>query len=154
MIIRQILITVVLLCGWAFCTFAESLPDNLVILPEQQGESALAQCSRATPGGITGFWTPSVRQVLEVEKRLPELLIASGHNIRLSDSRRQYVGVIRGDSHLIYINAFPAVEPREKWDRGWRSRAFTVCDGGPQFWGLLFNPANPTFLFIDFNGVG
>lgn len=149
---RYSLIAFVLLCSATFCTSAESLPQNCVILPLSQGPEVVWQCSRVSPKNVTGFWTPSVKQVQLAEQRLPALLRTSGHNIKLAQSRRQYIGVVSAGKRLIYINAFSITEPEAFFHIDWRKTAFAVCDGGDQFWGVAFDPANAKFSYLGFNG--
>ena len=133
----------------------ESLPDHCAILQISQGPALIRQCSRGSPTDVSSFWSPSPSQVLAIEQRLPELLRKSGHNIKLSDSRRQYVGVTSHGKKLIYLNSFPGFAlDHFKEQRDWRTTALTVCDGGDVFWGVAFDPADNTFHNLQFNGVG
>jgi hypothetical protein len=130
-----------------------SLPDHCAILPISQGPALIRQCSRGSPTDVSDFWSSSPLQVLAIEQRLPELLRKSGHKIKLSDSRRQYVGVTSHGKKLIYLNAFPASALDISEHTNWQTTALTVCDGGDVFWGVEFYPADNTFHNIQFNGV-
>ena len=128
--------------------------DHATILSASQGPMMMKQCSRHDPADISGFWMPSTADVAALEKRLPELLRASGHKIDLSDSYRQYVGIVSRGKKLIYLNAFSGtvfVHPPLR--RSWRTEAMIVCVGGDVFWGVEFDPATNTFDHLEFNGA-
>ena len=150
----EFLITLLALLAWSTASNGESLPDHCVILPTSQGPALIRQCSRGSPADVSGFWNPSLSQVLAVEQRLPELLRKSGHELKLSDSYRQYVGVTSHGKKLIYLNSFPGFALGHSSNRrDWRTTALTVCDGGDVFWGAEFDPADNTFHNVQFNGV-
>ncbi|MEY2495728.1 MAG: hypothetical protein QOJ45_2220 [Verrucomicrobiota bacterium] len=149
---RYIVTALFFTCGFASPVLAESLPENCVILSESEGHNLVSQCSRAGPDGVTAFWTPSVAQVLDVEKRLPALLKTSGHKVHLADSGRQYIGVTSRGRRLIYINAFQE-SMAVALETNWRKKAFTICDGGDAFWGVAFDPNTGHFLYLGFNGI-
>jgi hypothetical protein len=130
---------------------AQALDKDWAVLPLSQGRSLIAQCSRAGPANVTGFWTPSFEQVLLIEERLPALLSKSGHKVNLARTRRQYVGIISSGKKLIYLNALLAETPQPD-DPDSRSAAVMVCDGGDAFWGVEFDPVDRTFHKLDFNG--
>ena len=85
---------------------ADMLSDRCAVLAPSQGPTLLRQCSRRSPSDVAGFWSPSPTQVAAVEARLPAMLRTSGHKVALSQSYRQYVGIISHGKRLIYINAF------------------------------------------------
>src|SRR5947207_3560016 len=94
-----------LFCFLFLATFvfarADSLPDRCTILPESQGRVLMRQCSRLAPSDVSGFWTPSVAQVLALEQRLPDLLRRSEPEINLPNYYRQYIGVVSHGRKLI-----------------------------------------------------
>jgi hypothetical protein len=93
--------------------------------------------------------------VLEIENRLQEFLGKNGHKLMLSDSYRQYIGVISHGKKLIYLNAFDkSILTDSAEHRDWRTKALIICDGGDAFWGVEFDPADNTFHNLQFNGVG
>jgi hypothetical protein len=131
----------------------ESLPDRFAILPESQGPALVRQCSRLAPRDVSGFWSPSVAQVLALEQRLPDLFRKSQPKIKLANYFRQYVGIVSHGRKLIYLNAFIKggldVNPKKDW----KTTAIIVCDGGDGFWGVEFDPAENTFQHLETNGV-
>lgn len=83
---------------------------------------------------------------------------------RFSDFHFQYGALMRGSKRLIYVNALAdetvlyagttenghpfKPDPRQVWRRG----AEVVCDGGPNFWGVEFDPRSGRFQNLSFNG--
>ena len=145
------LITAAVVFAWSQAIGGESLPIDCTVLPLSQGRALTAQCSRVSPAKVTGFWTPSVAQVLAVEQRLAALLSKSGHKIDLARTRRQYIGIISSGKKFIYLNAILAERPDPR-DPDWRSTAGMVCDGGDAFWGVQFDPTDGAFHNLGFNG--
>lgn len=137
----------------------ESLSDHSVILPVSEGPALMKQCSRGSPKDVDGYWSPTPSQVIEIEKRLPEMLSKSevlsksGYKLELSDSYRQYMGITVHGKKLIYLNSFPGPAKSGEF-RDWRTKAATVCDGGFAFWGVVFDPTDNTFHDLEFNGFG
>jgi len=64
---------------------------------------------------------------------------------------RQYGGLIIGGRKIIYVNAF-RMRPRGVND--WHSRAFDICDGGSNFFGVEYNAESKSFGPFAFNGTG
>src|ERR1700744_1773357 len=92
-----------LLAAGAVMTPALALPPldprDGAIFPEAHAKDLLKQCSRAAPGPVEGTWAPSVRQIRELEARLPEalddVLAKRGeYRNRSRDFLRQYAGFI------------------------------------------------------------
>jgi hypothetical protein len=127
-----------------------SLPDHCAILPISQGQKLMRQCSRSSPKNVTDFWSPSPAQVIEIERLLPELLWKNGIERGLSESYRQYLGVVSNGKKLIYLNAFPGSFVKERLD--WQTTAIIICDGGESCWGVEFDPAESTFSNFESNG--
>jgi hypothetical protein len=69
--------------------------------------------------------------------------------LHLESFYRQYVGVLQKGKYFVYVNAFP---PRtELAESSWRTHAIVVCDGGPSFFGALYEPSAKQFVALDFN---
>ena len=72
---------------------------------------------------------------------------------RLDESLRQYLGVERAGRKLIHVNvlggeAFSLARrpfKRSAIERAWRSTAFVICDGGPDFFGAEYDVAAGKF---------
>src|SRR6202045_4270445 len=151
MTLRALLFSLLLLALSGIAA-AETLPSHCVILPQSLGPALIQQCSRISPASASGFWTPTVPQILAIEHRLPELLRKSGHKIDFAVSRRQYIGFVARGKKLIYLNAFPASTRHPDDDMDWKTTAVTICDGGDAVWGVEFDPNDETFHNLAFNG--
>jgi hypothetical protein len=145
----------------AACTFAATVDVHYTVLHGTQAEKALQQCSRPTVEGITGIWDPSEGDIRQLEIRLPDLaqLVSTnrhGVNGPIGDPRtthRQYIGVVAGGRHYIYVNAWDADEfMLQKEKDAWRHVAYVVCDGGPSHWGVLYDPQTGKFSALEGNG--
>ena len=141
-------------------------PKDGAVLPENIAQQILHQCSRSVPQNVTGTWSPNPTQIGELESRLPAALEAvtleRGSDYGQSRGfRRQYVGLIVGRHKIVYVNAFPSgmggperrpsANGRQEFD--WRRDAVLVCDGGPAFFGVEYDPATKRFSHFAFNGI-
>jgi hypothetical protein len=57
---------------------------------------------------------------------------------------------VKNGTQLIYGNYYPGDEDLFKYES---TRAVTICDGGPDFWGVVYNPTFHTFRDFSFNGI-
>jgi hypothetical protein len=134
-----------------------------VVLPAKAAKAVLCQCSRVTLGLASGYWTPTSSELSQMEARLPDYLRDHPHPRRADQWRalgaylRQYLGIERAGRRLIYINVLGgnlfslARSHRRAVERAWRSTAFVMCDGGPDFFGAEYDVASQRFTRIDFN---
>jgi hypothetical protein len=142
----------------------------------------LDMCSRSVPTGISGSWQPSQGQIDELESRLIAWLDArakenakypptweineeTGEYIgEWSEDKypvppenayfRQYVGIIVQGKRLIYGDFNPYDSNfNYEYDVEIPITIVTPCDGGPDYWGIVYNPENGNFEDIQFNGV-
>jgi hypothetical protein len=160
---------VTLVFFWSFiftgAAIAASLnPSDGAILPADESKGLLHQCSRGAPQQVAGTWTPSGAQIRALESRLSAALAmeARQRGPRYSQPaifRRQYAGVLIGGRRIVYVNAFPyeVGEPAgsgtpaaRKFD--WHRDPVVVCDGGPAFFGVEYDPEKQVFLHFEFNG--
>jgi len=132
------------------------LPDPTrmsVVLPPEAVSAVRRLCSRASPGPIEAAWLPSASDVQGLESCLDRLesLLQPGQPPILSPKRyyRQYVGVVIGGKHLIYINAVSGWVPPDNFE-GVLTR---VCDGGQSAWGALYDPGNGAISDVQINGT-
>ena len=58
------------------------------------------------------------------------------------------MGIVVAGRRLIYVNAFPP----QVGLKDWKSRLVSVCDGGPSFWGIQFDPTDHKFFDLEMNG--
>lgn len=134
-------------------------PGDGTILPVDVSRGLLHQCSRDAPHDVGGAWLPAVKQIRELESRLPAALkaMASQKGKRFAQSgdfRRQYAGFTIGERKVIYVNAFPrsAGDPSPGRSFDWHDETVLVCDGGPAFFGVEYDPEKGTFDHFEFNG--
>ncbi len=135
-------------------------PRRSVVLPGRLAKSVGAQCSRADFPDIDATWRPSVNDVQRMEADLYHLNspIASasrsrshaGHPLDVNDYHRQYVGIVVGGQHVIYINALHNSDVTSTW----QTVPFNICDGGLGAWGCLYDPSNASFEALAINGAG
>lgn len=132
-------------------------PPNVTTISPWWADSAFQQCSREVPKGGPPYWTPSAKEIAALETDLwPLLETRAQQGLRVPDRfiqfRRQYLGFTRNGERLIYGNFAPSNKEFE-W-QGWPllERPFLVCDGGPSFWGIVYNPVAKSFEEPAFNG--
>jgi hypothetical protein len=123
------------------------------ILHADAGQSLLRQCSRDAPANVSQFWDPSGEQIQKLELLLPKYVgNDAGQKLRIPGNveyHRQYIGIVVNGKRLIYGNFYPADFP-DYLDE--KSRPVVVCDGGPAFWGIVFDPEANLFLDLKVNG--
>jgi hypothetical protein len=73
--------------------------------------------------------------------------------------QRQYAGFVVGKRRIVYVNGFPrgAGDPARDGTTAarnfdWHSEPVVVCDGGPGFFGVEYDPEKKTFTHFEFNG--
>jgi len=126
------------------------------VLPPSEAQAVNRLCSRTGPGRVDGGWAPEASDVATLEAQLGDVAkVESSGGVRATISNpfgsyRQYVGIVVGGKRLIYVNAFaPDLVPKD-----WKTRLVNVCDGGPAFWGVIFDPMAGKFFDLKTNGVG
>jgi len=146
------------------CTSTDSVSsERAVLLPSTQAQQLLQQCSRESPQPVSGVWTVSPIVVAQLERDLPKLSSVvsqscCGKGLSVANPStyyRQYAGVSVGGHDYVYINAFhyhPIYLHRRDQDR-WRTEPVQVCDGGADFWGVLYDPETRQFTQLSFNGL-
>ena len=137
------------------------------ILPPSLGKKLLDQCSRPVPTMIIEFWQPSEKEIDVLEVSLAKYLEQREKDGKSIPPKglyhRQYVGFVSqvGSVHnserFIYGNFYPdAKEILSDWRDG-RPRdeakgPMDICDGGPAFWGIVYQVSTKTFEAPEFNG--
>ena len=134
------------------------------VMDTSLGRKMLYQCSRSAPGNVKGFWRPSNEDVKNLEDNFTKILQLAGTGCcnsgpgieHLEKFGFQYLGVVIKGRKYIYINAFPISEVQEFEKTGGDPlrEPMIVCDGGPAFWGALFEVESKKFSALAFNGVG
>ena len=133
----------------------EYKPEIFKVLTEQEGRATLENlCSREAPEQVTEFWQPDSTQ-LEILftnfKRIYELESTGCclEGERVSDAELYYyhfVGLTLENQKHIYVNAIS--------NRVGDVDIITInCDGGSDFWGVLFNLETERFFRLNMNGI-
>jgi hypothetical protein len=146
------LMTLVLLASGQ--TYDSSFPPGRrFVLAPAEAAPLLRQCSRPSPEGATGYWEPSDAEIRQLELRLVGYL----GNLTGSEApptgigyHRQYVGFFRDGTRLIYGSFYPGYGESPESER---TSAVVICDGGPAYWGIVYDPADGRFSDLRFNGV-
>ena len=128
---------------------------RVFVLTPTKGAQLLDQCSRRTPQGVEGFWTPAPRDVTELEALLDKFLRtdSAGRSVLpLDQYHRQYIGFTKSGKRFIYGNFYRAPSAiSSTYDEG--TQPVIVCDGGPRFWGIVYSAEARSFMDLAFNGV-
>ncbi len=137
------------------------------VLSVKEAPGLLSQCSRSAPHSVSSYWLPQRSQIDELEARLPGALdeAFSRRSARESSdpsgTLRQYAGLMLGERKIIYVNGIAKVLVEDEMRsakqlgrpiRDWRTSAWGVCDGGPAFFGVEYDPLTRTFANFAFNG--
>ena len=140
-----------------------SSTDHAAILPPDQAEALLKQCSRDTPQHVDGAWEIPSNMAAQLEQDLGKLsglkarqCCSAGESVsNPATFYRQYVGITIQGRKYVYINAFPLVivgNARQNKD-AWKHEPVMTCDGGSDFWGVLYDPETRQFSELAFNGI-
>lgn len=132
-------------------------PAKGVLLPPDKAETLTRQCSRKSPGPLTGTWTPTPGAIADLEARLGaelEKQIAATPNTGASpqDYYRQYAGLLLAGKQVIYINGIAAGAVERETGERWKTEPIMICDGGSITFGVEYDPATKSFENFAFNG--
>jgi hypothetical protein len=156
--------TLLMIFQLTVASIALSQSGRYVVLDTSQASAMMQQCSRWTPD-IQGNWIPSSSNIQSLEDTLgcvsrlvSKTCCYSGKSIeRPKEFLRQYLGIIVNGKKLIYVNAFPLTEfedyPPGVKPPDWHKVVISICDGGPDVWGVLYDPRDHTFSDLAINGV-
>lgn len=129
---------------------------NYEILDKQFGPALFSQCSRPSPQSKK-FFRPTDEEIAKLEESIDDISKIEAveccifRKIKIErphEFHRQYIGYYHGKRRLIYLNASPL-------DDSWRKpgKPAMVCDGGPRFWGVSYDPATGKFFDLATNGL-
>jgi hypothetical protein len=142
-------------------------PAKGAILPVSKTERLARQCSRKSPGPVTGTWSPTRTMIADLEFTLGEELEQKLKAIpeagaKPQDYYRQYAGLLIDGRQVIYINGVHnSVIDRDlareqgagRPQRGlWSNEPVMICDGGTLTFGVEYDPATKAFDRFAFNG--
>jgi hypothetical protein len=125
-----------------------------ILLPPAEAGAIMHLCSRHGPK-VEGTWQATEADIDVLESNLQQIsglrCIWGTRSLKIVDPQsfyRQYVAIVVAGRRLIYVNAFYPIE----------SLPFSVehfvnvCDGGPYFWGAMFDPATLKYSDLSING--
>ena len=140
-------------------------PSFGAILDSTQTKSLMRQCSRTSYPKVKNYWNPTPNDIEQLENNFKKLYMDTlktyyrfGKNIdSLQHSGFQYVGIIIDRKKYIYINAFPLslmkfYKEHKELNKDFYKSPVVMCDGGPRFWGALFDIETQQFSDLSFNG--
>ena len=126
--------------------------QDWVIITKQQAEdmglgSWLAQSD--------SFWTPTEDDVIILEERIVEYLSQNATLFnyhepvweRIGDYQRQFIGIQRNGSKIIYGNYFC-----DNLGKNWRQEFFNVLDGGNCYFQVEYDVQQGIFTLLMVNG--
>jgi len=149
-----VLIVVWLLVG---CVENQTLLPGTFILSVAAGPKLLNQCSRSVPDGVSGYWNPSIEDVNYIDRNVDGYFYTEKtRGIRklprknLDRYHRQYLGITVNGKRLIYGNFYYSklIEPSDNETL----EPEVICDGGNDYFGIVFDPVERKFLDVQFNG--
>lgn len=134
-------------------------PAHGAVLTAEKAQTLAKQCSRISPGPVTGTWQPSASDIRELEAGLGVELatqLMPEDAAKPDDYYRQYAGlIVGGGRRIIYVNGLhrSAVERAPEDQReSWKTEPAMICDGGSITFGVEYDPATKTFAKFAFNG--
>jgi hypothetical protein len=132
-------------------------PARGAILPPDKAQQLAHQCSRLSPGPVTGTWTPTPAMIAELESALGaelEKQIAATPETGFTPQTyyRQYAGLMIGGREVIYVNGVAAGVVEHDGNDLWKTRPITICDGGTITFGVEYDPATRALSNFAFNG--
>src|SRR5258705_10874344 len=109
----------------------------------------MKQCTRCTPQDAKIFWNLSQANLAKLENNFKKILKLKSSSCGIPNASLktldgylfQYIGVYTGGKRFIYINAFHGKDTKDVW----KKEPVNACDGGTDFWGVLFDPEDLEF---------
>lgn len=142
---------VAVIAGFFFWQVSIAHASLFSILPPIKGPALLKQCSRPTPRHVDIYWQPTKADISELERRLVIFLDENAFGkkvLPLAAYHRQYVGFIKDGKRYIYGN-FYTTNPNGKLAT---IAPVIVCDGGKNFWGIVYSVESKKFQGAVTNG--
>jgi hypothetical protein len=143
----------------AQCQDMQFKPAFSVVMHGKEAQILLNQWSRSTPEEVKSYWNPADSDIASLESNFKKLYNLTWHiAVQKIDSLDkfgfQYAGIIINGEKFIYINAFPlnSVKELKQLKLNPAKTPVMVCDGGPSFWGAVFNIKTKEFSMLAFNG--
>jgi len=125
--------------------------DSVIISKEQAEEMGIGSWLVESDD----FWTPSENDILILEETIAEYLSQNSTQFnrqppvweRLSEYQRQFIGLTRNGSHIIYGNYFC-----NNLGINWRQDLVIVDDGGDCYFQVEYNVDRGMFIMLMVNG--
>jgi hypothetical protein len=159
-----ILCCVLALSGFA-CAKSFVTAERTAIFPEKSAADLVRSVCYQPPNGVTGYWTPSEKDLEGVEDSLIAFLKSEKVDDRKdwATFRRQVAGVKRGENTFIFIYYFRFYREIEadlakRKSLGynpdsWKKKPFVVYDGGDSFFRVLYDVKKKRFVWFECNGL-
>ena len=136
-------------------------PSYEVVVKSLGQKDILKQCSRDTPKDVEGIWLVDSLSVQKLHANFGKVqklkpVCCPVMNWRIEDLQRyafQYLGVSIKGKKFIYVNAFPKAYLEDVKEIS-KEKLLDFCDGGTDFWGVLFDMQTETFSSLSVNGGG
>lgn len=127
--------------------------EGPLALKMEQAQLLFEQCSRRAPKPEGQLWFPTAAEVgaleMQLEKHMATLKFDNPNRPPANQQYRgQYVGFMRNNVKYIYASYIPAKVSHIFPD----GTAHQVCDGGAQFWGIVYNTTTAQFSEFEVNG--
>ncbi len=154
----QIFVLFFILFGSYYRTSTDS-PKYIVRLNTSEGKRIMKQCSRGTPKKVKSFFYVQDSTLNIIKEEFDKIKeVKSSYNSYINDLdyyAYQVIGLVIKKDSFIYINAFPIRDKNpDDVKKYWRKDAVVICDGGHNYWGILFNIKKKTFSDLNRNGPG
>lgn len=162
MVLRFITFIIFIICAcviWAFSPYL-FVPSGAATISWFYAADSFRQCSRSVPEEHGNYWVPTAEQISALEMQMVRLMAEREQaSLKLPYPGQryngQYVGFTRKGVRYIYGNFFPSYMPAERrWTAEWSplEKPIIVCDGGRNFWGIVYNPETGEMDQPVFNG--
>ncbi|NHZ66991.1 hypothetical protein [Massilia genomosp. 1] len=145
---------------WVFRSYL-FLPSGTATISWWYAADTFQQCSRDVPDEHSNYWIPSAEHIADLEMQMVSVMSErerAGLQIPNPGQRfnGQYIGFTRKGVRYIYGNFFPSYVAEVRWTSEWSpfEKPIIVCDGGRNFWGIVYNPATTEIEQPLFNGAG
>lgn len=147
------------LMNFSIGVFAQCLAGNsprTIVMDINSKTQSFSPCSRVFPQGVTGFWQPKTSDAREIDNSIDsavkKLILQKGlQDDSVLPIRMQLLGIIVNGDSLVYINGFPSYMNGNAKKAS--SEMIDVCDGGSEYWSILWRRKLKTFINPQPNGI-
>ena len=150
---------------------AQSIREKSALLKGDEAKRLAKQCSRESPSDFTSTWEPTLDDIVQMEKRLPQIsslkakCCIEGQSVENPKQwYLQYAALVWHGENIIYVSAIGREQPKdftrdpsgrfiEVPSDNWKAFAIIICDGGNS-WGVIYHPGTQKFTDLSANGIG